>query len=103
MRVVTPVEDASGALIGRRAAQYVRMSTDYQKYSTLNQMAAIAAYALQRSLTIVASYVDEGRSGLQINRRPGLQELIDDVRWGRADFDRIIVYDVSPPHLPARG
>jgi len=29
----------------RRAAQYVRMSTDYQQYSIANQMAAISAYA----------------------------------------------------------
>ena len=29
----------------RRAAQYVRMSTDYQRYSIENQAAAIAAYA----------------------------------------------------------
>jgi hypothetical protein len=29
----------------RRAAQYVRMSTDLQRYSIENQAAAIAAYA----------------------------------------------------------
>jgi len=29
-----------------RATQYVRMSTDYQRYSIQNQAAAIAAYAL---------------------------------------------------------
>ena len=29
----------------RRAAQYVRMSTDYQRYSIENQAAVIATYA----------------------------------------------------------
>jgi len=36
---------------GMRAAQYVRMSTDHQQYSTLNQADAIAAYAAQRGLS----------------------------------------------------
>ena len=78
-----------------RAAQYVRMSTELQRYSTQNQAAAIAAYAQQRDLTIVRTYVDPGRSGVRINRRPGLIELIKDVQSGNADFDHILVYDVS--------
>ncbi|MBV8701047.1 MAG: recombinase family protein [Bradyrhizobium sp.] len=78
-----------------RAAQYVRMSTDYQRYSIQNQAAAIAAFAQQRNLTIVRTYMDEGRSGLRIRGRPGLIELIDDVRSGQADFDQVLVYDVS--------
>lgn len=79
----------------RRAAQYVRMSTDHQRYSTQNQAAAIAVFAAQHDLVIVRTYADEGRSGLHINRREGLIALIDDVRNGRADFDHILVYDVS--------
>src|ERR1700732_3030932 len=78
-----------------RAAQYVRMSTDYQRYSIQNQAAAIATFAEQRDLTIVRTYVDEGRSGLRIKGRAGLIELIDDVQSGRADFGHILVYDVS--------
>lgn len=78
-----------------RAAQYVRMSTDYQRYSIQNQAAAIAAFAQQKNLTIVRTYVDEGRSGLRIKGRAGLIQLIDDVSSGRADFEHILVYDVS--------
>lgn len=78
-----------------QAAQYVRMSTELQRYSTQNQAAAIAAYAQQRNLTIVRTYVDEGKSGLRINRRPGLRALIRDVQSGNANFDHILVYDVS--------
>jgi DNA invertase Pin-like site-specific DNA recombinase len=78
-----------------RAAQYVRMSTDYQRYSIQNQAATIAAFAQDKRLTIVRTYMDEGRSGLRIKGRPGLIELIDDVRSGQADFDHILVYDVS--------
>lgn len=79
----------------RRAAQYVRMSRELQRYSIKNQMAAIAAYAEANALTIVRTYRDEGRSGLRIKGRPGLIELIEDVQSGQADFDHILVYDVS--------
>jgi DNA invertase Pin-like site-specific DNA recombinase len=71
------------------------MSTEFQRYSTQNQAAAIAAYAQQKNFTIVRTYMDEGRSGLRIKGRAGLIKLIDDVQSGRADFDHILVYDVS--------
>lgn len=79
----------------RHAAQYVRMSRELQRYSIRNQMAAIAAYAEANALTIVRTYADEGRSGLRIKGRPGLIELIEDVQSAQADFDHILVYDVS--------
>ncbi len=50
----------------KRAAQYVRMSTEHQRYSIENQAAAIAAYAQANGLTIVYTYRDEGISGLRI-------------------------------------
>jgi predicted site-specific integrase-resolvase len=78
-----------------RAAQYVRMSTELQKYSIQNQADAIAAYAARHGITIVHSYEDAGRSGLRINGRQGLKDLIADIRNGNANFDRILVYDVS--------
>jgi len=45
-----------------RAAQYVRMSTDYQRYSIENQAAVIAAYAQLHDLSIIRTYRDEGES-----------------------------------------
>src|SRR5215475_11911626 len=78
-----------------RAAQYVRMSTDLQQYSIQNQMESIAAYAASRNITIVRSYPDEGRSGLRLDDRPALTQLLNDVQSGAADFDVILVYDVS--------
>lgn len=80
-----------------RAAQYVRMSTDYQQYSIENQAAVIAAYAELHKLTIVRTFRDEGESGLNINNnRRGLSaELIDEVRSGRADFSHLLVFDIS--------
>ncbi|RHW18233.1 recombinase family protein [Sphingomonas gilva] len=78
-----------------RAAQYVRMSTDHQKYSTENQAEIIATYAAQRDFNIVRTYADEGRSGLNIAGRGALQQLIEDVRSHSADFEAVLVYDVS--------
>ncbi|CAI9122422.1 recombinase family protein, partial [Brytella acorum] len=41
-----------------RAAEYVRMSTDLQKYSTENQSEAIKQYAKARGIKIVRTYAD---------------------------------------------
>jgi Resolvase, N terminal domain len=56
------------------------MSTEHQRYSIQNQAAAIAAFAQQNDLTIVHPYRDDCRSGLRIKNRPGLAELMNDVR-----------------------
>lgn len=78
-----------------RAAQYLRMSTDRQQYSTANQALAIAAYAASHGITIVRTYQDDGRSGLHLDRRPALKQLLCDAASGNCSFSHIIVYDVS--------
>jgi len=78
-----------------RAAQYVRMSTDHQRYSTENQAEVIASYATRRNFEIVRSYADEGRSGLNIAGRDSLRRLISDVQSGEADYEAVLVYDIS--------
>jgi DNA invertase Pin-like site-specific DNA recombinase len=78
-----------------RAAEYVRMSTEHQQYSTENQGEAIREYAEQRGMIIVRTYADAGKSGLRIDGRDALKQLINDVETGSADFSAILVYDVS--------
>lgn len=78
-----------------RAAEYVRMSTEHQKYSTDNQSSAIRKYADQRGYEIVRTYADEGKSGLNIGGRRGLQQLLDEVELGNCGFEALLVYDVS--------
>jgi len=78
-----------------RAAQYVRMSTEHQQYSTLNQADKIREYADKRGIEIVRTYADDGKSGLSIGGRASLQRLIADVESGNTDFKLILVYDVS--------
>ena len=78
-----------------RAAEYVRMSTEHQQYSTDNQASAIRIYAERRGYEIVRTYADEGKSGLNLGGRRALQALLKDVESGQADFTALIVYDVS--------
>lgn len=79
----------------RRAAQYVRMSTEHQRYSPLHQKTAIAAYATERGYRIVRTYADAGVSGLSMRHREGLKAMLTDILAGEADFDTVLVYDVS--------
>lgn len=78
-----------------RAAQYVRMSTEHQQYSTENQSDVIRDYAAKRGYVIVRTYADDGKSGLKMEGRNSLRAMIDDVQAGAADFQAILVYDVS--------
>src|SRR6185437_6563560 len=59
--------------VSSRAAQYVRMSTDHQQYSTENQTTTIARFAAARQMHIVRSFVDSGKSGLTVEGRDALQ------------------------------
>jgi len=87
----------SGEIIDKpvRAAQYVRMSTEHQKYSTENHSEAVQHYAAQRGMEIVRTYADEGKSGLSLDGRDALKQLIEDVQNKTADFSVILVYDIS--------
>jgi DNA invertase Pin-like site-specific DNA recombinase len=77
------------------AAEYVRMSTDHQQYSTANQSQAIREYAARHGFRIDKTYTDSGRSGLNIDDRDALKQLIEDVQSDEAEFSTILVYDVS--------
>ena len=78
-----------------RAALYVRMSTDMQKYSTENQAYVLLSYAEKHNLEVACTYTDSGKSGLAIAGRDALQRLIADVESGKHDFSVILVYDVT--------
>jgi len=71
------------------------MSTEHQRYSTENQADAIRRYAAERGIEIIRTYADEGKSGLRIDGRDALKKLLEDVQSGKADYELILVYDVS--------
>ncbi|MBL8558729.1 MAG: recombinase family protein [Hyphomonadaceae bacterium] len=87
--------DADTPVVLRRAVQYLRMSTDHQRYSLENQAAAIARFAAAQGFSIVGVYEDAGRSGLTFSSRPGLRRLIGDISAGSLDAEALLVFDVS--------
>lgn len=78
-----------------RAALYVRASTEHQNYSTDHQEAALQEYAASHGFTIAHVYRDKGRSGLTLDGRTGLLQLLTDIQSSRAEFSAVLVYDVS--------
>jgi DNA invertase Pin-like site-specific DNA recombinase len=65
------------------AAEYLRVSTERQEYSLDFQSARIAHYARDNNFIVCQTYCDEAKSGLEIGRRKGLSQLIQDVVGGR--------------------
>lgn len=79
----------------RRAAQYLRMSSDRQELSIAVQKAAIEDYARTQGVALVATYEDAARSGLRIANRPAMRQLMADVANEHCPFDVVLVYDIS--------
>jgi DNA invertase Pin-like site-specific DNA recombinase len=71
------------------------MSTDAQDLSPEMQAKAIAAYAQANNLTVSATYLDAGRSGLTLHKRPAMKKLLADVAREDCGFSTILVYDIS--------
>ena len=74
----------------KRAALYIRVSTDEQAkhgFSLAEQKHDLEQYARAHHYNVVNVYADEGSSARKsINRRKGLQRLLDDVRAGQIDI-----------------
>ena len=76
-------------------AEYNRMSTENQQCSIAVQQEWNRAFAARHGMTIVATYADEGKSGLTLHRRDELKRLLNDVRCGANEWRAILVYDVT--------
>ncbi len=63
------MSEASASAPPKRAVQYLRMSTEHQRYSLANQSAAIAEYAGERGYEVIETYADAGKSGLSLRDR----------------------------------
>lgn len=83
-------------LAGRpQAVQYLRMSTEHQRYSLENQRIAIAEYAKQHGYDVIGTYADPGKSGLTLRERKELSRLLRDVTDPERRFSAILVLDIS--------
>jgi DNA invertase Pin-like site-specific DNA recombinase len=82
-------------LPSNRAASYVRTATKPQQDSISNQVCAIREYAKRYGMQIVKEYSDVGKSGLNVQDRESLTQLIRDVQNGQINFSFVLLYDVS--------
>lgn len=79
---------------GKRAAVYLRKSTDAQEASIPGQRQAVREYAAKHGYEIVQEFVDSGISGVDSSAdRKEFQRLI--VAAERADFQYVIAWDMS--------
>jgi DNA invertase Pin-like site-specific DNA recombinase len=82
----------SGAIMQKRAAIYVRVSTD--KQTVENQVAALRQIAERRGWEIIGQYSDAGISGAKgRDGRPGLDQMLKDAQ--RRKFDVIMAWAID--------
>jgi DNA invertase Pin-like site-specific DNA recombinase len=76
----------------KRAALYVRVSTDNQTLE--NQTRELCQIAERRSLQVVETYSDAGISGSKgRDKRPGLDRMLNDA--GRRKFDIVMAWSID--------
>ncbi|MBF0340279.1 MAG: recombinase family protein [Magnetococcales bacterium] len=92
-----PVDKMQGILpLPIRAAQYVRTATERLNGSTDHkQSAAIREFAARNGFEIVRTYADIGKGGLSMDGRNGLQQMLQDITSGVADYMVVLAYDIS--------
>jgi site-specific DNA recombinase len=75
------------ALASKRAAIYLRMSSNPQKDSIPQQREACLLYASDNGFEIVGEYADEGISGISSKlKRAGFQRLVTDAQAGKFEY-----------------
>lgn len=77
----------------KKAAIYMRMSTDKQEHSIESQLRLIRDYAKLNNYEIYHCYSDEGISGRSAEKRPAFLQMIEDSEKNLFDF--ILIYDSS--------
>ena len=79
---------------GRKAAAYLRKSTDQQEASIPGQRNIVHEYALKHGFEIVQEYVDAGISGVDSSSdRMEFAKLVEDASQGK--FGYVIAWDLS--------
>lgn len=79
----------------KRAAIYLRCSTDKQDLSTKHQRSEIQRLSQPDGYLIVIEEADEGISGTSMKGRLGLERLMREAMTPQRRFDYILVYDYS--------
>lgn len=76
-----------------RVVLYVRTNQSGSEGSTEDQLDELQDFCLHEGKTIVATYVDEGFSGAQIDNLPSLNRLLEGAKAG--DFDEVLTVKLN--------
>ena len=80
--------------MSKRAAIYVRVSTDKQSESVANQTSGLRQVAERRGWQVVEIYTDEGISGAKgRDKRPALDAMLNDA--SRRKFDVVMAWAID--------
>ena len=74
-------------------AGYLRSATQLEGEALRNQLEAVVRYARDRGMQLVRIYCDECGSGMRIDGRPGLGQLLRDVESSASDFEAVLLLD----------
>ena len=79
----------------RPVAGYLRSATELEGDSLRKQLEAVLRYARDRDMQLIRIYCDECGSGLRIDNRPGLRQLLRDIDGGAREFGAVLLLDPS--------
>ena len=79
----------------KKAAGYLRRSTNRQEHSIEDQRTAILSYAQAHAYEIVRTYVDDSISGTITDDRKAFQQMMFDAREPGRAWHHVLVYDVK--------
>ena len=83
-------------IIKKKAAIYCRVSTQEQAeegYSLEEQQRLIREYCVNHHMEVVKVYQDAGISGKDIQHRPAMQQLLEDV--SKKEFDLVMSWKIN--------
>ena len=79
----------------KRAALYLRRSTDKQEQSIGDQRTELEKHAEEHGYKVVTEYVDDAVSGTSTNGRTGFLDMLNDAQALDCSFGTILVYDIK--------
>ncbi len=77
----------------KQSVAYMRMSTDKQEYSIDSQLRLIKSFAEHNGYNLINTYIDEGISGRNAEKRPAFMRMIEDS--SKDMFEYVLIYDSS--------
>ena len=82
---------------GKSCVIYIRVSSERQVkgYSLDGQKHYLAECAERRGMTVLGTYVEEGKSGKSIEGRTEFQRMLDDIQSGKVHTDYVLVFKLS--------